>query len=98
MNVTKQEYKGRKFHKENCPQKVAAEQRGYAGVPAPVRIVELNDINLCRKNYIQHNPVHRKETVSQSESRKDQCGSYYKGEVPGLRLLPLQRGMPVQGT
>ena len=44
MNVTKQEYKGRKFHKENCPQKVAAEQRGYAGVPASVRIAELNDI------------------------------------------------------
>ena len=44
MNVTKQEYKGRKFHKENCPQKVAAEQREYAGVPASVRIAELNDI------------------------------------------------------
>lgn len=44
MNVTKQEYKGRKFHKENCPQKVAAEQRGYAGVPASVRIAENNDI------------------------------------------------------
>ena len=44
MNVTKQEYKGRKFHKENCPQKVAAEQRGYAGVPASVRIAETSDI------------------------------------------------------
>ena len=44
MNVTKQEYKGRKFHNENCPQKVAAEQRGYAGVPASVRIAENNDI------------------------------------------------------
>ena len=44
MNVTKQEYKGRKFHKENCPQKVAAEQQEYAGVPASVRIAELNDI------------------------------------------------------
>ena len=44
MNVTKQEYKGRKFHKENCPQKVAAEQREYAGVPASVRIAEFNDI------------------------------------------------------
>ena len=44
MNVTKQEYKGRKFHKENCPQKVAAEQREYAGVPDSVRIAELNDI------------------------------------------------------
>ena len=43
MNVTKQEYKGRKFHNENCPQKVAAEQRGYAGVPASVRIAENND-------------------------------------------------------
>ena len=44
MNVTKQEYKGRKFHKENCPQKVAAEQQGYAGVPASVRITETSDI------------------------------------------------------
>ena len=44
MNVTKQKYKGRKFHNENCPQKVAAEQRGYAGVPASVRIAENNDI------------------------------------------------------
>lgn len=44
MNVTKQEYKGRKFHKENCPQKVAAEQREYAGVPASVRIAETSDI------------------------------------------------------
>ena len=44
MNVTKQEYKGRKFHKENCPQKVAAEQRGYAGAPASVRIAETSDI------------------------------------------------------
>ena len=44
MNVTKQEYKGRKFHNENCPQKVAAEQRGYAGVPASVRIAETSDI------------------------------------------------------
>ena len=44
MNVTKQEYKGRKFYSENCPQKVAAEQRGYAGVPASVRIAEINDI------------------------------------------------------
>ena len=44
MNVTKQEYKGRKFHKENCQQKAAAEQREYAGVPASVRIAELNDI------------------------------------------------------
>ena len=43
MNVTKQEYKGRKFHKENCPQKVAAEQQGYAGVPASVRITETSD-------------------------------------------------------
>lgn len=44
MNVTKQKYKGRKFHNENCPQKVAAEQREYAGVPAAVRIAENNDI------------------------------------------------------
>lgn len=44
MNVTKQKYKGRKFHNENCPQKVAAEQRGYAGVPASVRITETSDI------------------------------------------------------
>jgi len=44
MNVTKQKYKGRKFHNENCPQKVAAEQRGYAGVPASVRIAETSDI------------------------------------------------------
>ena len=44
MNVTKQKYKGRKFHNENCPPKVAAEQRGYAGVPASVRIAENNDI------------------------------------------------------
>ena len=44
MNVTKQKYKGRKFHNENCPQKVAAEQQGYAGVPASVRITETSDI------------------------------------------------------
>ena len=44
MNVTKQKYKGRKFHNENCPQKVATEQRGYAGVPASVRIAETSDI------------------------------------------------------
>ena len=44
MNVTKQKYKGRKFHNENCPQKVAAEQRGYAGAPASVRIAETSDI------------------------------------------------------
>lgn len=44
MNATKQEMKGRKLHKEDCPQKAAAEQRGYAGVPASVRIAEHNDI------------------------------------------------------
>lgn len=44
MNATKQEWKGRKFHNENCPQKVAAEQQGYAGVPDSVRIAENNDI------------------------------------------------------
>ena len=44
MNVTKQKYKGRKFHNENCPQKVAAEQREYAGVPRSVRIAETRDI------------------------------------------------------
>mgnify|MGYP000128459871 CR=1 FL=1 len=44
MNVPKQEYKGRKFHNENCPQNVAAEQREYAGVPVSVRIAENNDI------------------------------------------------------
>lgn len=44
MNATKQEMKGRKLYKEDCPQKAAAEQRGYAGVPASVRIAEHNDI------------------------------------------------------
>ena len=44
MNETKQKYKGRKFHNENCPQKVAAEQREYAGVLASVRIAETSDI------------------------------------------------------
>lgn len=46
MNVIKQEYKGRKFRNENYPQKVAAEQRGYAGVPVSVRIAETSDIIL----------------------------------------------------
>ena len=44
MNATKQEMKGRKLYKEDCPQKAAAEQRGYVGVPASVRIAEHNDI------------------------------------------------------
>ena len=45
MNVTKQEYKGRKFRSENCSQKVDAEQRRYAGVPASVWIAENKYIN-----------------------------------------------------
>ena len=44
MNATKQSHKGRKLHKEDCPQKVAAEQREYAGVPRSVRIAETRDI------------------------------------------------------
>ena len=36
-----------------------------------------------------------KETVSQSEPGKDQCGTYLESEVSGVRLLPLQREMPV---
>ncbi len=42
MNVTKQKLKGRKLHKEDCPQMVAAEQREYVEVPASVRIAEGN--------------------------------------------------------
>ena len=44
MKTTKQTYTGRKLHQEDCPQKAAAEQRGYAGVPVSVRIAEHNDI------------------------------------------------------
>ncbi len=44
MNVTKQKFKGRKLHKEDCPQMVAAEQREYVEVPASVRIAENNGI------------------------------------------------------
>ncbi len=44
MNVTKQKLKGRKLHKEDCPQMVAAEQREYVEVPASVRIAENNGI------------------------------------------------------
>ena len=44
MNVTKQNSKGRKLHKEDCPQKTAAEQQRYAGVPVSVRIAELSGI------------------------------------------------------
>jgi group II intron reverse transcriptase/maturase len=44
MKVTKHGYKGRKLHKEGYPQKVVAEQRGYAEAPAHVRIAEHNDI------------------------------------------------------
>lgn len=44
MNVTKQMIKGRKLHKEDCPQKAVAEQRGYAGVPVSERITENNRI------------------------------------------------------
>lgn len=44
MKATRQKMKGRKLHKEDCPQKVTAEQREYAGVPASVRIAEHNDI------------------------------------------------------
>ena len=44
MNTTKQTYTGRKLHQEDCPQKAAAEQREYAGVPVSVRIAEHNDI------------------------------------------------------
>ena len=44
MNVTKQNDKGRKLHNEDCPQKVAAEQQGYAGVPVSVRLAELSGI------------------------------------------------------
>lgn len=44
MNVTKQNNKGRKLHKEDYLQKVAAEQQGYAGVPVSVRIAENNNV------------------------------------------------------
>lgn len=44
MNATKQKFKGRKLHKEDCPQMVAAEQREYVEVPASVRIAENNGI------------------------------------------------------
>lgn len=44
MNATKQKMKGRKLHKEECPQKAAAEQRRYVGVPASLRIGEHNGI------------------------------------------------------
>ena len=44
MNVTKQNSKGRKLHKEDCPQKTAAEQQRYAGAPVSVRIAELSGI------------------------------------------------------
>ena len=44
MNVTKQKFKGRKLHKEDCPQMVVAEQREYVEVPASVRIAENNGI------------------------------------------------------
>lgn len=44
MNATKQKFKGRKLHKEGCPQMVAAEQREYVEVPASVRIAENNGI------------------------------------------------------
>lgn len=44
MNVTKQNNKGRKLHKEDYLQKVAAEQQEYAGVPVSVRIVENNNV------------------------------------------------------
>ena len=44
MNATKQSHKGRKLHKGDCPQKVAAEQREYAGVLRSVRIAETRDI------------------------------------------------------
>ena len=44
MKVTKQVKKGRKLHKEDCPQKVAAEQQGHVEVPVPVRITEHNNI------------------------------------------------------
>ena len=44
MNVTKQKFKGRKLHKEGCPQMVAAKQREYVEVPVSVRIAENNGI------------------------------------------------------
>lgn len=44
MNVTKQNNKGRKLHKEDYLQKVAAEQQEYAGVPISVRIAENNNV------------------------------------------------------
>mgnify|MGYP002672784745 FL=1 len=44
MNVTKQNNKGRKLHKEDYLQKVAAEQQEYAGVPVSVRIAENNNV------------------------------------------------------
>lgn len=44
MNVTKQKFKGRKLHEEDCLQMVAAERREYVEVPASVRIAENNGI------------------------------------------------------
>lgn len=44
MNVTKQNNKGRKLHKEDYLQKVAAEQQEYVGVPVSVRIAEHNNV------------------------------------------------------
>lgn len=44
MNATKQKFKGRNLHKEDCLQMVAAERREYVEVPASVRIAENNDI------------------------------------------------------
>ncbi|WP_288803391.1 hypothetical protein [uncultured Dialister sp.] len=44
MKVTNHGLKGRQLQKDDCRQKAAAEQQGYAGVPIHVRIAEHNNI------------------------------------------------------
>ena len=83
MKVTGHGDEGRKLHNGGYPQKVSVEPRGYAGAPDRGKMTENNATNtdgqtdrLLEKILNKHRPIHRGETIPQSEPGEDESGTY----------------------